>query len=628
MPGKVHHAIAAALLLFMLVMAGGSALHESAAVDEVAHVGAGLSYLQRLDMRFNPEHPPLAKVLAALPLAITGTRADYSSPAWTISTSLFVAYGCQWLFGDAVLGRWNAWRATLMWARAPMLILTLLLGWCVYIYAARIGGLWGGLLCLALYVTTPAFLAFGPLVLTDLPVTLFTLISLWQLGEIWAEPSSKNTLFFALALAAALLSKFTGLLIFLVMLVLFAQTKFWPTANEPVDKQQRRLWRRARWRAILRSVAYALVLVYAVYFVLSWNEPSDALSRIGIGPLALLVRRLLMPLLVYISGLFLMLMMGSRSSYLFGHVLPHGVPYYFPVVFLFKSTLGFLLLLLLAAATAIFCRKRRISVIPQAVGPHWRALSIGFFVFLAVCLASQLDISIRHFMVPIVLLIVMLAPLPRMMAALPRARVWQTAAGVLVASCFISILVAYPYFMPFVSSLAFGRPVYYLLNDSNVSWNEGLPAVENFVQEQQLHEIELDWAGLSDPAAVVPQARAWDCQAPTDSDAGRWVAVAAVSILENHTCGYLQQYPQRKLAGGGFYVFKMPVPIPPAGAPGGPPALAQRKIMWGMQMDLRAWVLNLERHPEQLPAAIAAQMEQYRQMQQQKAAQASKKAPS
>jgi hypothetical protein len=78
-----------------------------------------------------------------------------------------------------------------------------------------------------------------------------------------------------------------------------------------------------------------------------------------------------------------------------------------------------------------------------------------------------------------------------------------------------------------------GRPAYHLVNDSNVSWKEGLPAVALFVREQQLPEIKIEWASLSDPALVVPEAQIWDCQAPTDRDVGHWVAVTAVSILES-----------------------------------------------------------------------------------------------
>src|SRR5579872_1110588 len=203
MSGIGHYCAAVGLLIIMSMLAGGAALRESATVDEVTHVGAGLSYLQRLDLRLNPEHPPLAKILAAIPLAIRGVHADYSSAAWNLSSDFSNAFTAQWMFGDAVLGRWNGWKATLMWARFPMLILMLALGWFVFLYGCRLGGPQGGLLCLAAYVTTPAFLVFGPLVLTDLPVTLFSLVALWQLGEIWAAPSHKNAMLFGLAMGAS-----------------------------------------------------------------------------------------------------------------------------------------------------------------------------------------------------------------------------------------------------------------------------------------------------------------------------------------------------------------------------------------------------------------------------------------
>jgi Dolichyl-phosphate-mannose-protein mannosyltransferase len=620
MPGIFHRAIAASLLAMMFFLAGGAALHESTTVDEVAHVGAGLSYLQRLDLRLNAEHPPLGKVLAAMPLAIRGTHADYSSAAWTLSADFFPAYLGQWIFGDAVLGRWNDWKSTLLWARFPMLVLTLLLGWFLYHYGQCLGGPWGGLLCLAAYVTTPAFLVFGPLVITDLPVTLFTLIALWQLGEIWDAPTPRNALLFGLALGASLLSKFTGLLLIPVIAALFVQTRFWPTAAQPVKRDERKAWRRARWCCVLRGVLWAAFLVYVVYFVLSWNQSTDALNRVGSGEWASLIRRPLMPLWLYCRGVLLMLLMGSRTTFLFGHTYAHGVPYYFPVVFALKSTLGFLLLLILAAVASVLCRKIEARVIPENLRPHWRVLMVGFFAFLTVCLLSRLDISIRHFMVPIALLTLMLAPLPRMIGALPHPRIWQAACAALAVSCAVPILFAYPYFFPFVNSLALGRPVYYLLNDSNVTWNEGLPEVERFVREEHLTEIRLDYAALSDPSLVVPEARIWDCQAPTYSDAGQWAVVNAVSILENHNCGYLRQYPHRALAGGGFYAFQMPAAIPSAGTPGGPPVASKRELMWGLPFDLRAWAINLQRHPERLPAEMQELMQKF-----QRQAQAGKK---
>jgi hypothetical protein len=70
--------LAALLLILMAILSGGAARRESITVDEVAHIGAGVSYLQALDMRMNLEHPPLAKILAAVPLVLGGVHADYS----------------------------------------------------------------------------------------------------------------------------------------------------------------------------------------------------------------------------------------------------------------------------------------------------------------------------------------------------------------------------------------------------------------------------------------------------------------------------------------------------------------------------------------------------------------------
>jgi hypothetical protein len=95
----IHIALATLLLGIMAVLAGGALLRESITVDEVAHLGAGVSYLQKFDLRLNPEHPPLPKMLAALPLVMRGIHTDYSDASWSFSNGFFSAFLGEWPWG-------------------------------------------------------------------------------------------------------------------------------------------------------------------------------------------------------------------------------------------------------------------------------------------------------------------------------------------------------------------------------------------------------------------------------------------------------------------------------------------------------------------------------------------------
>ena len=91
----------------MALLSGAAARRESVTIDEIAHIGAGVSYLQKLDLRMNVEHPPLAKVLAALPLVLHGIHADYSHVSWTFSSKGVNEFLGEWVFGHWRIMHWN-----------------------------------------------------------------------------------------------------------------------------------------------------------------------------------------------------------------------------------------------------------------------------------------------------------------------------------------------------------------------------------------------------------------------------------------------------------------------------------------------------------------------------------------
>ena len=616
--------IAALLLALMASLAWGAALRESVTFDELAHVGAGLSYWQTFDLRLNEEHPPLAKLLAGLPLALNHTYADYSHVSWTASRSFFPAYMGQWIFGEYILTRWNAPATVLKWARFPMLLLTVVLGWLIYLCGTRIGGRWGGILPLVAYATAPVFLTFGPLVLTDLAVTLFSLWTLWRFAELWKNPTRRNTLLFALALAGALLSKFSAGILFFAFLGISLSTRWRAVPGQPEGKQEARLWRRARWRVTFVGVLWAAVIVYVVYFIFSWNQTNEVLYLLGRGSATAPLRRLLMPPWLYLRGILMVVLTGNRPAFILGHVHPHGVWYYFPVLLVLKSPLGFLALLVLAGLLALRWKrveKNSAPLVAPEVQIHWRVLWVSLIVFSVLCILSHLNVSFRHFSVPLVLLMLMLAPVPAMLqrfrASAPDIAV---AAAALCAVSVLSMLFVavshYPSYMPYVNSLSFGRPAYTLMSDSNVDWNQSLPAVAQFAQQHNIQKLKIDEYAFTESWAVVPGSELWDCQYPAAEDAGHWVVVSADMIVDSHNCIWLMRYPNQPLGGGAMYAVQLPATIPAAGTPGGPPGASEAHMMLGnFPREPRMMFQELMRDPDKMMDVMKEMQRQWQEQQ-------------
>lgn len=609
----LHDLLALLLLILMAVLSGGAALHESITIDEVPHLGAGVSYLQKLDFRMNEEHPPLAKILAAAPIVARGVHADYSNVSWTFSQGFFQATLGEWAWGQGVALRWNDPRITLLWARFPMLLLTLLLGGVLYVFGARLGGAWAGLLCLAAYVSTPAFLAFGPLIITDIAVTLFCILTMWMFAELWHSPSRATLLKFSFALAGALLSKFSSGLLLISFLAFALSLRWLPLSDQPKERDKLRHWRRVRTRYLWKGIGLAALIVYVVYLALSWNQPTDSLDRLGAALPALFLRRLLMPSWLYLRGLAIFSLQSQRSTFILGHSYAHGVWFYFPVLFVLKSTIAFLALLVLALIVAFIARRILPAnrLVPPEVAFHWRAVRTFFVVFTVACLLSPLDLSIRHFTVPIALLILALAPLPRAIEQLKHSpwRLDQAARALAVVLTFASLTTVvrgYPNYLPFLSSLTFGHPGYEMVNDSNLDWNQSLPAAEIFIQQHNWHDVLVDEYGFSDPTVYIPGAQLWNCQQPSVSDSGRSAIVSANMIEESHNCLWLMNYPHQAIAGGSMYAFQLPPAIPPAGQPGGPPLPADYHSFGGAQgdVDFRQIFFNVMKDPNQLQPTL------------------------
>ena len=166
--------------LSVLTMVG-----DSATVDEVAHISAGYSYVAFHQLRLNPEHPPLIKDLAGLPLLFMHVRYPTDSPAWTTEVNGQYETGRAFIYRSG-----NNADRLIFAARVPMLLLSLFFGLILYLVVSKHYGIVAGLLALILYALDPNFLAHNHLVTTDVGIGFATFVALTSLVRFLNLPTA------------------------------------------------------------------------------------------------------------------------------------------------------------------------------------------------------------------------------------------------------------------------------------------------------------------------------------------------------------------------------------------------------------------------------------------------------
>ena len=159
-------AIVALLLSTMAWMLVSSVRQESQTWDEAIHLAAGYSYWKTGDYRMNPEHPPLGKLLNAIPLLWLNPPLPLSHPSWRNADEF--NFGLQFLYYGP-----NSPRNMLFRARMVTVTLTLLFGLCLALWSRSYFSDWVAIAVLAFFCFDPTMIAHGRYITTDL-VMAFT----------------------------------------------------------------------------------------------------------------------------------------------------------------------------------------------------------------------------------------------------------------------------------------------------------------------------------------------------------------------------------------------------------------------------------------------------------------------
>ncbi|MFF2996673.1 glycosyltransferase family 39 protein [Streptomyces sp. NPDC057950] len=471
----------AALLAQMAVAMVTAAARQTPTIDEPVYVGTAVVYTREHSLRYNPEHPPLGKLIIGAGLVFAHPHLDAHA------TDDQTALGRRLLYGSGN----DPWRV-MFWARLPVIVLTLLFGLVVLAFARELVGAVGGLVALALYTLSPDVIANGSLATLDVPAAGFVLTSAWLVWRARRRRPLPHLALAGVALGAALATKMSTLpaapVLLLLAVLSFRHTR---RVAGPDPHAQRRLL--APSVAVAAGmVLLALAVVWASYLVvdpgLRWATPADVPAVHGLRGLALHWLPVPRP---YRDGMRVQFGFEDATwgGFLFGRVYRGALWYYLPAALLVKTPLGMLVLWLTGAAAMVRVPRLRAAA-PYVLLPP--------AVLLAVAMTGSRDLGVRYALFVPVFLAVAAAGV---LALRPRRA--PLAAAALVLFVAVSSLRAFPYYLPY-SNEAFGGPskTRLRLHDSNVDWGQDLGRLADRLAERYPRErVWLVYKGSGVPSA-------------------------------------------------------------------------------------------------------------------------------
>ena len=346
--------------------------HTSATNDEPFHIVAGYRHWQCGDYGINPEHPPLLKLLAALPIR---SRAVVE-PAWPCGAR--VTPNREGFFAGAQFLARNGFDRILIPTRLAASLMSLLLAASVFFAAKEMFGQVEAFVALTLLIFEPNLIAHGSLVTTDMALTATAFAAVYALYRYRRKPDVTRLLLTGLAFGLMLASKHSGILMPPILFLLLIADILLP-ARRSQAKTAASLCR----DLLYNSAAYAMIFLIGLsvlwasysfrYHALPGAAPEDGVSVVaffeyarpevaaalygGTGRAIDFIRRSHVFPESYVYGLADIVGGNKRWTYLLGKVYPGAQWFYFPLVFTIKTSIALLLLLPVALLTRELYRK-------------------------------------------------------------------------------------------------------------------------------------------------------------------------------------------------------------------------------------------------------------------------------
>ncbi|ADV84967.1 phospholipid carrier-dependent glycosyltransferase [Terriglobus saanensis] len=535
---KAGLAAAIVLVLIFFAQCVSTARRDSVSWDESQHLYSGWLSWKQADFGFNPEVPPLVKMWCAIPLL----HRNMTQPPYIGGS--FKKEG--FVLGQRFLAA-NGIDPTLIPARLMAALLSALLAITIFLAALEMYGQTAALLALALFCFDPNFLAHGAFVTTDVGASFTLLLSTYLFYRVLKAPSALRVIWLGIAVGMTLTAKFTGIFV-LPMIVVVSLLDLWNRRAAHVRKHREAsgpqltmvvasisamglffIWAIYRFRFAARPANLALDPVTNQYL----QELSSPLSR---SMLLWVANHHLLPE-AYLYGLAdTKISAASLPSYLFGHLTHQASRWYYPAALTIKSTLPFLLLLLV---TIVALASRRWQIRREAI-----VLMVPPAVLFVLASTSDIGIGFRHLLPIFPMLYILIAGCATHLVhrnrnlayVLGALLLWQIGTSELSRPG----LVAY-------ANEAWGGPAmtHLYLTDSNTDWGQQLRYVKTYLDQ---HPNEPCYFAYFEQGPVDFRDYGVRCQVlPTGS--GTWTGMTSMHFGSNPSVSGLVLVSDGVLAG-------------------------------------------------------------------------------
>lgn len=452
--------VAGGVLLLMGVNLVSVTARKSITADEIVLIPAAYYYYVDPNVNLIGQHPPVCKLLAGLPLLFLQPnewKPDRTDPNGRPDQH-------EW---DYVLSFWQRNRAQFeaicFWSRIPMIALTLALGALVFVFSRDLLGPRAAVLAVALYALEPTILAHGRVVQTDIPAAFGLLLTVFAIWKYVRAPGWKRAVFLGIAAATALLAKYSMLVV--VPAVFATIGALFVAGRAPRGKLVR--------DAGIAAVALILAINAAYFFHnhtltpgdLKWlREVFPATGELMIATLKIVRWILPTDLVMGIYWQFHHTKVGHPAG-LLGMHSSHGWWYYFPVAFALKTTIPFLLLSLAAVVWAA----RRVGREREG---KWLVLLVPLALYTGLLMLSPIDIGVRYYLPGYIFFVILAAALLDFLLGCRPVVLARGAVIVALGWMTWETIRTYPNYTPYLNHLAFARPHWWYLSDSNVEWGD------------------------------------------------------------------------------------------------------------------------------------------------------------